>query len=58
MTDDIANLFIDVHPSKSKLTLFLDGSCFLIASTFSVYSLRRILLRVQADGTTNLLCNA
>jgi len=57
MTDGIANLFVDVHLSKVKLTLFLDGSCFLSASTISVYSLRQILLRVLADGNTNSLCN-
>jgi len=58
MTDVIANMFIDVHPSKAKLTLFLDGSCFLIASTVSVYSLRQILLRVRADSHTSSLRNA
>jgi len=58
MTDVIANLFVDVHPSKAKLTLFVDGNCFLIASTVSVYSLRQILLRVLANGNTNSLCNA
>jgi len=58
MTDVIANLFVDVHPSKAKLSLFLDGSCFLIASTVGMYSLRQILLRVLADGNTNVLCNA
>jgi hypothetical protein len=50
-------LFVDVHPFKSKLTLFVDCNCFLIASTVSVYSLRQILLRVQADGNTNSLRN-
>jgi len=58
MTDVIANLFVDVHPSKAKLPLFLDGSCFLIASTVSVYSLRQIILRVLAQGNTSLLRNA
>jgi len=58
MTDVIANLVVDVHPSKAKLTLFLDSSCFLNASTVSVYSLRQILLRVLADGNTNSLRNA
>jgi len=55
MTEVIANLFVDVHPSKAKLTLFVDVNWFLIASTVSVYSLRQILLRVLADGNTNLL---
>jgi len=58
MTDVIPNLFVDVHPSKGKLTLFLDGSCFLIASTGSGYSLQQVLLRVLADSNTRLLCNA
>jgi len=57
MTDVIANLFVDVHPSKAKPTLFVDGNCFLIASTVSVHSLRQILLRVRADGNTNSLHN-
>jgi hypothetical protein len=58
MTNVIANLFVDVNPSKAKLTLFLDGNCFLIASTVSGYSLRQILLRVLADGNPKLLCKA
>ena len=58
MTDITDNLFLDVHPSNDKLTLFLDGNSFLIASTVSVYSLWQVLLRVLADGNTNLLCNA
>jgi len=58
MTDVIANLFVDVHPSKAKLTLFLHGNCFLIPSTVSVYSLQRRLVRVLADGNTNRLGNA
>jgi hypothetical protein len=57
MRDHIANVFVDVHPSKAKLTVFLDGNCFLIASTVSVYSLQQILLRVLADGNTKSLCN-
>jgi len=58
MTDDIATLFIDVHWSNAKLTLFLDANCFLIASTITVLSLRQILLWVVADGNTNLFHNA
>jgi len=54
----IGNLFVDSHPSKAKLTLFVDGNCFLIASTVSVYFLRQILLRVLADSNTNSLGNA
>jgi len=58
MTDVFANLFVDVHPSKAKLTLFVDGNCFLIASTVSVYSLRQIFLSVRADSNTNSVRNA
>jgi len=53
----IPNRFVDVHSSRAKLILFLDGNCFLSASTVSVYSLWQILLRVLADGNTNSLRN-
>jgi hypothetical protein len=55
MTDVIANLFIHVHLSKAKLTLFLDGNCYLIASTVRVYSFWQVMLRVLADSNTNSL---
>jgi len=58
MTDIIASLFIDVHPSKAKLTLFRSGNCFIIASTVSAYCLRQMLLRVVADGRTRWSHNA
>jgi hypothetical protein len=58
MTDVMANLFVDVHPSKAKLTLFHDGNCFLNASTVSAYSLRQMMLRVVADGSTRSSHNA
>jgi hypothetical protein len=58
MTDVIANLFVDVHPSKAKLTLFLDSNCFLIATTVSLYSLRQMLLRALADSNTKSPRNA
>jgi len=58
MTDVMAILFVDVHPSKAKLTLFHIGNCLLIASTGSAYSLRQMLLRVLADGRTRSSCNA
>ena len=35
MTDIKASLFVDIHPSKAKLTLYCDGNNFLIASTVS-----------------------
>jgi len=54
----MANLFVDVHPSKAKLTLFRNGNCVLIASTVSAYSLRQMLLRVVADGSTRSSRNA
>jgi len=52
MTDVMASLFVDIHPSKAKLTLFHIGNCFLISSTVSAYSLGQMLLRVVADGRT------
>jgi hypothetical protein len=58
MSNGIANLFVDVHLSKAKLTLFLDGNCFFIASTVSVYSLRQILLGVLADGSNHSIRDA
>jgi hypothetical protein len=58
MTDIMANLFVYVHPSKAKLTLFRNSNCFLIASTVSAYSLRQMLLRGIVAGTTMLSHNA
>jgi len=58
MTNDIANLFVDVCLSKAKLTLFLDGNVFLIAITVSVYSLQDVLFSVLPDSSANTLCNA
>jgi len=58
MTNVMANLFVDVHPSKAKLTLFLDGYYFLIAFTVSEYSLRQMLIRVLADSRTRSLRSA
>ena len=54
----MATFFGDVHPSKAKLILFRDGNCFLIASTVCAYSLRQMLLRVIAEGSTRSSCNA
>jgi len=53
MTDGMANLFIDVYPSKAKLTLFRDGNCFSFPSTVGAYALQEMLLRVVADGNTS-----
>jgi len=53
MTDIIASVYVDVHPSIDKQTSLRDGNCFLIATTVSAYSLRQMLLRVIADGTTS-----
>jgi len=52
MTDCITSLFVDVHPSKAKLTLIRIGYCFLIASTVNAYSLRQMLVRVVVDDRT------
>jgi len=58
MNDVMANVFLDVHPFKVKLTLFCDGAGFLIASIVSAYFLQQMLLSVVADGSTRLLGNA
>jgi hypothetical protein len=58
MTNVIANLIVDGHPFKAKLTSFLDGHCCLIASNGSEYSLWQKMLRVLADGSTSWLHNA
>jgi hypothetical protein len=50
MTDTIASLFIDVHPSRATLTLCFVGNCFLIALMIKEYSLWQILLRVLVEG--------
>jgi len=57
MTDVMASLFVYVHLSKAKLTLFDIGNCFLIASTVSAYSLRQMLQRVVAEGRTRSSSN-
>jgi len=57
MTDIIASLLVDVHPSNAELTLFRGGNCFLIASTVSAYSLWQVLPSVVADGSTKSLQN-
>jgi len=54
----MASLFVDVHPSKAKQTLFRIRNCFLIASTVSAYSIQQMLLRVVADGRTRSSRNA
>jgi hypothetical protein len=51
MIDGMASLFVDVHPSKAKLTLFSLGNCFLIASAIKAYSFYQMLLRADADST-------
>jgi len=48
----MASLFLDVHPSKAELTIFLYGNCVLTASNVSGYSFWYMLLWVQADGST------
>ena len=58
MTDVMASLFVDVHQSKAKVTVYCDGNCFLISSTVSAYSLQQMLLRVEADGSTKSSRNA
>jgi len=58
MTNSLASLFVHVHPSKAKLTLFPIGDCILITSTVSEYSLWQMLLRVVAEGRTRSSRNA
>jgi len=58
MTDVIANLFVDAHLSKAKLTFFRDGKCFIIAFMISMYSIGQMLLRVLADVNSSFICNA
>jgi hypothetical protein len=57
MANGLPNVFVDVHPSKAKQTLFRDRVYFLIASTVSANSIRQMLLRVVVDGCTRLLSN-
>jgi len=45
MTANMTNLFFDVQPSKCKLTSFLDGKCYLIASIVSEYSHWQVLAK-------------
>jgi len=53
MTDIMASLFVDIHPSYANLTLFVDGNCFLIAFTICDYFLLQVLPRELADSSTN-----
>jgi len=53
MTDIVDNMYVKVHPSEAKLSVFLDGNYFLIVFTVSVYSIPRMVLRVLADSSTN-----
>ena len=58
MTDILANLQVEVHPSKARLTIFLEGNCIFIASTVSVYCLQQLLQGELGAGSTNPLHNA
>jgi len=51
-TNDMGNLFINVHPSNPELSSFHDGNCLLIASTVTPDSLRHMFLSVVASGRT------
>jgi hypothetical protein len=58
MTDIMANLFSDFQMSIAKLTVLLDGNCFINASTVSGYSLWQKMLMVvvvvvMMDGSTS-----
>jgi len=52
MTDVMASVFADVHPSNGKGALVCDGNCFIIASTVNEYSPLQIFLRVVVDSST------
>jgi hypothetical protein len=52
------NLFVHVHLATAKLTLFLDGNCFLSATAVSGNSFQGIFSCVLADGNSNSLGNA
>jgi len=58
MTNVIVSFLVDLYQAKAELTSFHYGNCFSIASMASAYSLKQMLLRVVADGRTNLLGNA
>jgi len=58
MTDVMASLCGDVHPSKAILMFSCDGNFFVIASTVSGYSLLQMLLRVVAEGSSRSSRNA
>lgn len=58
MTDIMATVAVDVHPFKSNLTLFRDGTCFSLPPLVSAYSLRQMLLPVRADRSPSSLRNA
>ena len=50
MTYIMTSLIVDHNPSKAKLSLLLDGNCFVFASNVSVYPLRQMSLSVLAAG--------
>jgi len=57
MTNDLANVLVDVYLLQVNLTLFLNANCILIASTVSEYTLQLMLLRVLVKGSTSSLHN-
>jgi len=48
----MACLFVDVNPSKAKLTVFDDGNSFLLARTGCACCLWEMFLSVMAEGST------
>jgi len=58
MTEDMARLFVDVHPSSTELTLYPHGNSFLIALMVIEYSIQYMLRWVVAEGSTRSLHNA
>jgi hypothetical protein len=57
MTGMMANIFVDIHLSKAKHTVYLDGNCDFHAYTICEYSLRQMLPIMLAAGSTNSLQN-
>ena len=48
----MTSVFVDVHRSKAKLTLFRDGNSFLIVSTACAWYLQQMFPKLIADGST------
>jgi hypothetical protein len=54
MTNIMASLLVDLHPSKFKLTVYHDGNFVFIPSTVSGYCLLQMFLKIVVGGSTSL----